>query len=36
VRNLTYTPDGRHLVVANGNSTIYVVRLSEPPKPPSK
>ncbi len=27
VRNIQFTPDGRHLVTANGNSTIYVVRL---------
>ena len=27
--DLTYTPDGRHLVTANGNGTIYVLRLQE-------
>ncbi len=27
VRNIQFTPDGQHLVTANGNSTIYVVRL---------
>jgi WD40 repeat protein len=30
VRNIQFTPDGRHLVTANGNSTIYVVRLAPP------
>ena len=30
VRNIQFTPDGRHLVTANANSTIYVVRLAKP------
>ena len=30
VRNMQFASDGRHLVTANGNSTVYVVRLNEP------
>jgi hypothetical protein len=29
VRQVHYTPDGRHLVTLNGNGTIYVLRLEE-------
>jgi WD40 repeat protein len=28
-RHLTFTPDGRHLVTANANGTVYVLRLKE-------
>ena len=31
VRNIQFTADGRHLVTANANSTIYVVRLEQLP-----
>lgn len=31
VRKLEYTPEGRHLITANANGTIYVVRLAPPP-----
>ncbi|MFK7819784.1 MAG: WD40 repeat domain-containing protein, partial [Planctomycetaceae bacterium] len=30
INSLKYTPDGRHLLTANGNGTIYVLRLAEP------
>src|SRR5882762_2320799 len=30
MRNISYTRDGCHLVVPNGNSTIYVMRLAPP------
>ena len=26
---VAFTPDGRHLITANGNGTIYVLRLKE-------
>ena len=29
IRQVTFTPDGRHLVTANGNGTVYVLRLQE-------
>jgi WD40 repeat protein/serine/threonine protein kinase len=31
VRQVRYTPDGRHLVTLNGNGTIYALRLEEAP-----
>ena len=27
IEHVTFTPDGRHLLTANGNGTIYVFRL---------
>ncbi len=32
VCNATFTPEGRHLVVANRNGTVYVLRLAGPAK----
>lgn len=29
IKEIAFTPDGRHLVTANGNGTIYVLRLQE-------
>jgi WD40 repeat protein len=31
VHHVTYSPDGRHLATANGNGTVYVLRLGPPP-----
>ena len=31
VRQVAFTPEGRHLVTANGNGTIYIFRLTPPP-----
>jgi WD40 repeat protein len=28
VRQLLFTPDGRHLITANGNGTVYILRLA--------
>ena len=30
VRSVVLTPDGRYLVTANGNGTVYVLRLGPP------
>jgi WD40 repeat protein len=30
INQVEFTPDGRHLVTANGNGTIYVLRLADP------
>src|SRR5262249_42082328 len=32
INSVVFTPDGRHLVTANGNSTLYVLRLAEQPR----
>lgn len=29
INDIAFTPDGRHLITANGNGTLYVLRLSE-------
>ena len=29
IHQVAFTPDGRHLITANGNGTIYVLRLQE-------
>jgi len=29
VQSVAFAPDGRHLAVANGNGTLYVLRLAE-------
>ena len=29
INRVTFTPDGRHLVTANANGTVYVLRLKE-------
>jgi WD40 repeat protein len=35
VHDLVFTPDGRHLITANGNGTLYVLRLKAwPPATP--
>jgi WD40 repeat protein/serine/threonine protein kinase len=31
IRKVRFTPEGRHLVTLNGNGTVYVLRLAEPP-----
>jgi WD40 repeat protein/tRNA A-37 threonylcarbamoyl transferase component Bud32 len=31
IHDLSYSPDGRHLAVANGNGTVYILRLAQPP-----
>jgi WD40 repeat protein/serine/threonine protein kinase len=31
VQQLAYSPDGRYLATANGNGTVYILRLSPPP-----
>jgi WD40 repeat protein len=31
VCGVAFAPDGRHLALANGNETIYVLRLAPPP-----
>jgi len=36
VRHVLFTTDNRHLITANGNGTIYVVRLEPAPKASSK
>jgi WD40 repeat protein len=33
---VTFTPEGRHLVTANGNGTVYVLRLAERPDPATR
>jgi WD40 repeat protein len=34
IRQLTFSPDGRHLITANGNGTVYILRLAPPPADP--
>ncbi len=31
IRGVCFTPEGRHMIAANGNGTVYVLRLGEPP-----
>ena len=31
IGQVAFTPDGRHLLTANGNGTVYVLRLKEWP-----
>ncbi len=33
---LSFSPEGRHLVTANGNATSYVLRLKSRPKTPNE
>ena len=30
IQRIAFTPDGRHLVTANTNATIYIIRLASP------
>ncbi len=32
IQRMVFAPDGRHLLTANGNGTIYVFRLGNPPR----
>lgn len=32
INDLRYARDGQHLVTSNGNGSVYVLRLAEPPK----
>jgi WD40 repeat protein len=36
VRAIVFTPDGRYLVTANGNGTVYVLRADAPPYPSAR